>query len=271
MGRCLCAPGRLAMQEAFQPSSTPMVKGRGYLGTWTNSRTHTDAHTPVACADMAHFCMVLAWNMVGLIVCRDEGGDHAIDIEYHDRGARRPLHRTDPHRSTLGALSTHGLALGHLGILPGPDEASTDEHAVVLASPKRSRDGSLLQVLPTGTWAANADWQARLDGDEQVTGVAVGTGWCAAATSAAYLRLYSLAGIPLAVLSVPGTIVAIAGSDRYLLVAHHRGPPTDRMMMSWDRTCMAAVVVSLMHRCTYRRPVARILAAGCGPQADPGT
>jgi chromosome transmission fidelity protein 4 len=170
--------------------------------------------------------------MVGLIVCRDEGGDHAIDIEYHDRGARRPLHRTDPHRSTLGALSTT-LMCGRLRrlclqLMLWVTRASTDEHAVVLASPKRSREGSLLQVLPTGTWATNADWQARLDGDEQVVAVAVGAGWCAAATSAGYLRLYSLAGIPLAVLSVPGALVTIASSGRFLLVAHHRGPPTDR-------------------------------------------
>jgi hypothetical protein len=48
---CACGyPGRPAMQEVFQPSSTPMVKGRGYLGTCAHARAFPQ---PFPCAHTA--------------------------------------------------------------------------------------------------------------------------------------------------------------------------------------------------------------------------
>ena len=101
------------------------------------------------------------------------------------------------------------------------------ENAVVLASPKRDGTPSILQGLPAGTWAMNCDWVVRFEGTEEAVAVAVGATWCACATSAGYLRLFSLSGIPLAVLSLPGPVVAMAGGARHLAIAYHRAVPMD--------------------------------------------
>ena len=92
----------------------------------------------------------------------------------------------------------------------------------------------MLQGMPSGTWATNADWLVRFEGDEEAVAVAVGGSWGACATSAGHLRLYSLSGLPLAVLSLPGPVVALAGSGRQLAVAYHRGPPTERTLNMRD-------------------------------------
>ena len=144
--------------------------------------------------------------MVGLITAREEDAQHVLDVEFHDRSLRRPSHRVDPYMSTMAALSADG---------------------VVTASPKRDDTPSVIQGMPLGAWAVNADWAVRLEGDEEVVALAIGGAWCAAATSLRFLRLYSLSGAALAVLSAPGPVVAMAGTGAYLFVVYHRGSTFD--------------------------------------------
>ncbi len=50
----------------------------------------------------------LTWNMVGVIISRDEHIYNTIDIEFHDSAKNRPGRVTDHYGFTMGALSEQG-------------------------------------------------------------------------------------------------------------------------------------------------------------------
>ena len=117
---------------------------------------------------------------------------------------------------------------------------------VVLASPKHREVPSVLQGMPSGPFASNADWTVRLEGDEEVTAVAVGGTWCACATTALYLRVYTPTGAPLAVLAVPGPVVALAGAGSHLAVVYHRGGALPGTCTGMARACALSAAAALV-------------------------
>ncbi|KAJ9533673.1 hypothetical protein QJQ45_026735, partial [Haematococcus lacustris] len=159
----------------------------------------------------------LCYTMQGCVISRPVEDHHVIEVSFHDTrraagtGGRVPL-LTDFYGFTLGALGERGVAYG----CPPTPEAP-----------------SMLVYRSFDAWAANSDWTTGLPAGESVVALAVGQSFLAAATSThpcspaavpvpvpvpalpvrltlQTLRLFTLAGLPTAIITLPGAPVALA-------------------------------------------------------------
>lgn len=55
--------------------------------------------------------------------------------------------------------------------------------------------------------------------------VAVGDNWTSIATNKLQLRVFTLTGVQLHIMSIPGPVVAMSGHGSFLLVVYHAGNP----------------------------------------------
>ncbi|MCO5577428.1 hypothetical protein L7F22_031260 [Adiantum nelumboides] len=148
----------------------------------------------------------LNYNLVGSVTsCQNKGLSH-VEVEFHDtgRGVRVPA-MTDYFGFTMAAMNDTGS---------------------VFASPRKGdKSPSTLVYRPFSSWASNSEWSMRLLAEEEVRAVAVGLGWVAATTSLNYLRIFSEAGLQMAVLSLQGPVVTMVGHQKVLAVATHAALP----------------------------------------------
>jgi hypothetical protein len=82
---------------------------------------------------------------------------------------------------------------------------------------------SKLMCLHYSSWDKSKEWTTDLPKGEEITGLAIGSGWLAAATSVNRLRLFSLGGVQKGLVEVGGQIVATSGNEDLLFVAFHSG------------------------------------------------
>jgi hypothetical protein len=128
----------------------------------------------------------LAWNDVGLVVLRDEGGHAFVEIEFNDQSQNRNAHFTDHNGVAMAALSARATVFG--------SRADAVSHVA-----------AAVHYRPHGGAASSGGaWTVRLPMGVDVLGVALGDSFVAAATSENALRLFSATGVQLTVLAVAG-------------------------------------------------------------------
>lgn len=92
------------------------------------------------------------------------------------------------------------------------------KQGALYASPTTDDAPSTILYRPFAPWASNSDWMMQLPRPEQAICVAAGAHFCAVATDAGWLRLWSEGGAQLHVSSLPGPVVAMAANDALLAV-----------------------------------------------------
>lgn len=148
----------------------------------------------------------LAYDGRGAISSRADEGFHVVECTLHDTSIsrKRPPLLNDFFGFSLAALGDKG-----------PFYAS-----------KASRDApSMLVYRPPESWAPNADWTVSLPAGEDAVAVAAGRSFCAVATSRHLLRLFSLAGLQIGVLSMEGPAVALTARGHSLALVWHSAHP----------------------------------------------
>ncbi|XP_043232688.1 WD repeat and HMG-box DNA-binding protein 1-like, partial [Amphibalanus amphitrite] len=141
----------------------------------------------------------MVWNAVGVVTAHEAD---SIDVEFHDSAVHHPLHLRNTLGHTLAALS---------------------ERALLLAAPAQDDAPAKLQCLHFSSWDSNKEWYLDLADGEEPEAVALGADWLAVATSRRLLRVLTLTGVQLRVLSLCGRPVCLAGWEDRLLVVHHAG------------------------------------------------
>ncbi|KAL7736740.1 hypothetical protein ACLKA6_015593 [Drosophila palustris] len=139
----------------------------------------------------------LVWNDVGIVTAHTEpSGDGAIDVEFHDASVHHALHLSNNYNQhNLASLSRSALALA-------------------------STESSKLVVIALAA-AGNKEWSVSLPDCESVDALVATSQLIAVATSNQFLRLFSVMGTQREVLSIPGSVVALAGHDNSVLCVYH--------------------------------------------------
>ncbi|XP_050438249.1 WD repeat and HMG-box DNA-binding protein 1 [Adelges cooleyi] len=146
----------------------------------------------------------MIFNDVGYARQTNTEEENVIDVDFHDNTIHHAFRIKNVLGHTIAALCREALVLG----CEIQDDVPSKVVCVLLNS-----------------WDGNREWTIDLPVNEDIVGLAITSNWVAVATSLHYLRLFTLAGGQREILSVPGPIVAISGSENRLVAVHHCGSP----------------------------------------------
>ncbi|KAF2223201.1 putative chromosome segregation protein [Elsinoe ampelina] len=146
----------------------------------------------------------LCLNLTGFVWTVDQDTHHTITVEFYDRALHRDFHFTDPFLYDRACLSSQGAAF---------------------TCPSTSRHGSLIYYRPHETWTARTDWRTSLPAGEEVTSLSLSSSYVTVTTSAGYVRVYTLFGVPFRVYRTSALPVTSTSWRDYLLLVSN-GPVT---------------------------------------------
>ena len=126
----------------------------------------------------------LCLNLVGFAWTVDQETHHTVTVEFYDREFHRDFHFTDPWMYDKACLNEHGALF------------SCPPHA---AGEGGDEEPAHIFYRPHETWTARAEWRTRLPAGESVVALALSERYVVACTSAGYVRVYSLFGVPVRV------------------------------------------------------------------------
>ena len=118
----------------------------------------------------------LCLNLTGFVWTVDQESHHTVTVEFYDRQEHRDFHFTDPYKY---------------------DKACLNEKGALFSCPSSSQHPAVLHYRPHETWTARTDWRTQLPSGEEITAISLSDTCVVATTTAGYVRVYSLFGVPL--------------------------------------------------------------------------
>uniref|UniRef100_T1IPQ7 Uncharacterized protein n=1 Tax=Strigamia maritima TaxID=126957 RepID=T1IPQ7_STRMM len=163
----------------------------------------------------------MAWNIFGFIINHNTEEENSLDIEFHDSTTYHSMHLNNHSNYVLAALT---------------------EEAVVFANESEEDRPSMLMCMHFKSWDSNNEWTVNMPSKENIHAVAAGDGWVAVATSQRQLRMFTIGGVQLDTISLPGPVVSMNGHHEYLIVAYHLGAGLP------GEQCLATLLLTVLTR-----------------------
>ncbi|WWC86877.1 uncharacterized protein L201_001756 [Kwoniella dendrophila CBS 6074] len=152
----------------------------------------------------------LAFNMIGVIDVTDQETHNVVNVEFHDKSARRGYHFQDHNKYSIASLGEQGI---------------------VYASKSEADSPSTVYYRPYDSWASQSDWSVSLLPGEDAIAVAAGGGSNAegglgsviVATSKGYVRFLTASGLQRYVWRLGEDVVSMAAGKDKVIVVHREG------------------------------------------------
>ncbi|KAK4685805.1 chromosome transmission fidelity protein 4, partial [Tremellales sp. Uapishka_1] len=151
----------------------------------------------------------LDFNMIGVIDVTDQETHNVVNVEFHDKSARRGYHFQDHSKYTMASLGERGI---------------------VYAASGEGEQASLVHYRAYDSWTSHSDWQMALLPGEDALLVASGgssdesaTGSVIVATSKGFVRFLSSSGIQRYIWRLGEEAVSMAAGKENVLIVHREG------------------------------------------------
>ncbi|WWD07638.1 hypothetical protein V865_005739 [Kwoniella europaea PYCC6329] len=183
---------------------------------WGNGRTEvvnvTKAQAPFTpgSTEFKSKKRYLAFNMIGVIDVTDQETHNVVNVEFHDKSARRGYHFQDHNKYTIASLGEQGIVYASKSAVDSP---------------------STVYYRPYDSWASQSDWSISLLPGEDAIALAAGGGSSAeggmgsviVATSKGYVRFLTASGLQRYVWRLGEDVVSMAAGKDKVMVVHREG------------------------------------------------
>lgn len=117
----------------------------------------------------------LCLNLIGFVWTVDQDSHHTVTVEFYDHEFNRDFHFTDTFLY---------------------DKACLTDRGTLFSSPPKDDAPATIFYRPHESWTQRSDWRTELPKGESVTAMSLSESFVTVTTSANYVRVYTLFGIP---------------------------------------------------------------------------
>ena len=145
----------------------------------------------------------LCLNLIGFVWTIDQDSHHTVTVEFYDHDFQRDFHFTDTFLY---------------------DKACLNEHGTLFSSPPKDDNPATIFYRPHQTWTQRTDWKTELPKGEVITAMSLSESFITVTTSANYVRIFTLFGMPYRVYRPKSTPMVTCASYRDYVLTMGNGP-----------------------------------------------
>jgi chromosome transmission fidelity protein 4 len=150
---------------------------------------------------------LLCCSLTGYVeTVSQEGRHHTVSVKFYDEHTFRNFHFTDVFLYDKACLNEKGTLFA--------------------CQPNSTGDGNvgMIYYRPHETWTTRTDWRTNLPAGESVTAIALSDSYVCVTTSANYVRIYSLFGLPIRVYRQKSSPAVTCAAWRDYILTIGNGP-----------------------------------------------
>jgi chromosome transmission fidelity protein 4 len=145
----------------------------------------------------------LCLNLVGFVWTVDQDTHNTITVEFYDNQNHRDFHFTDTFMY---------------------DKACLNDSGALFSCPSDKDIPATIFYRPHETWTSRADWRTQLPKGEEVTAISLSDSFVTVSTTANYVRIYTLFGVPYRVYRQKSSPTVTCASWRDYILTLGNGP-----------------------------------------------
>lgn len=145
----------------------------------------------------------LCLNLIGFVWTIDQDSHHTVTVEFYDHDFQRDFHFTDTFLY---------------------DKACLNERGTLFSCPPKDDTPATIFYRPHETWTQRSDWRTELPKGEAVTAMSLSESFITVTTSANYVRVFTLFGMPYRVYRPKSTPMVTCASFRDYVLTMGNGP-----------------------------------------------
>jgi chromosome transmission fidelity protein 4 len=145
----------------------------------------------------------LCLNLIGFVWTIDQDSHHTVTVEFYDHDFQRDFHFTDTFLY---------------------DKACLTEHGTLFSCPPKDDAPATIFYRPHETWTQRIDWRTELPKGEAVTAMSLSESFVTVTTSANYVRVFTLFGMPYRVYRPKSSPMVTCASYRDYVLTMGNGP-----------------------------------------------
>lgn len=145
----------------------------------------------------------LCLNLIGFVWTVDQDTHNTVTVEFYDHEFHRDFHFTDTFLY---------------------DKACLNDNGTLFSCPANNDTPATIFYRPHETWTARADWRTQLPKGEDVTSISLSESFVTVTTTANYVRIYTLFGIPYRVYRQKSSPTVTCASWRDYVLTLGNGP-----------------------------------------------
>ncbi|KUJ08511.1 chromosome segregation protein-like protein [Mollisia scopiformis] len=145
----------------------------------------------------------LCLNLIGFVWTVDQDTHNTVTVEFYDHEFHRDFHFTDTFLY---------------------DKACLNDNGTLFSCPAHDDVPATIFYRPHETWTARADWRTQLPKGEDVTAISLSDSFVTVTTTANYVRIYTLFGVPYRVYRQKSSPAVTCASWRDYVLTLGNGP-----------------------------------------------